>query len=117
MRRALSWITAALICSGCVGTIDAVSVVRGHLVRSDGSDLTGCVASLYRSNTRERLTKYDRPVDARFFVSIVNAPSSGNAFIEFTCPGLAGVIRSVDFSLSAAGESNGIDIGRVTAAR
>lgn len=113
MRGAFLWLAANLICGGCIGTMDSVSVVRGQLVRADGGDLNGCVAVLYRSGTTERLTKYERAVDSRFFVSVVNAPTSGDAFIEFSCPGVTGAIRSADFSLAAASEPKGIDVGRV----
>ena len=114
MRIATLWLFT-LLCGGCIGTMDSVSVVRGQLVRDDGADLNGCLATPYRSGTKELLSKYERTVDARFFVSLVNAPTSGKAFIEFRCPGVANPIRSPDFSLAAASEPDGVDVGRVVA--
>ena len=115
MNRITAGLTACLCCVGCVGTLDSVSTARGQLVRLDGAELNGCVAIPYRSDTKARLSNYERKVDSRFLVSMVNAPSGGRAFIEFTCPDQAETIRSIDFSLAEASNPNGIDIGRVVA--
>lgn len=106
-----------VLCYGCVGTADSISVIRGHLVHSDGTELAGCTATPYLVGAERPFSKYDRTVDSRFFVSLVNAPKSGGAFIEFRCPGVPGVVKSDAFSLKEASEPNGIDIGRVVIAR
>jgi hypothetical protein len=82
-------------------------------VRNDGTELNGCTAVPYLCGSGERLSRYEKTVDSRFLVSLVNAPSSGTAFIEFKCPGVSSPVRSREFSLAEASEPNGIDIGLV----
>ena len=106
-----------VLCCGCVGTADSISVIRGHLVYSDGTELAGCTATPYLVGAERPFSKYERTVDSHFFVSLVNAPKSGGGFIEFRCPGAPGVVRSDAFSLKDASEPNGIDIGRVVIGR
>jgi hypothetical protein len=105
------------LCFGCVATADSISVIRGHLVQSDGVDLNGCTALPYLSEVQEPYSKYERVVDSRFFVSLVNAPRAGTAYLEFRCPGVPGAVKTDAFSLKQASEQNGVDIGRVVIGR
>lgn len=116
MIKSIAVLLGALCC-GCVGTADSVSVIRGQLVLNDGTELAGCTAVPFLSGAQEPLSKYERTVDSRFFVSLVNAPSAGTAFIEFRCPGTSGVVRSGAISLKEASGPNGVDIGRVVVPR
>src|SRR5690242_11268023 len=104
---------ASAFCAGCIGTADSISVIRGQLVRSDGTEVSGCTALVYSSGSREPLSKVEKAVEPRFFVSLVNAPKGGTAVLEFKCPGHPGVMRSREIELSGASDPAGIDIGRV----
>ena len=103
----------SVVCGGCVGTADSIAVIRGQLVLKNGAEVAGCSAVPYLSGSREPFSKYERTVDSRFFVSLVNAPASGTAFVEFKCPGAPGVVRTGAISLKEASEPNGIDVGRI----
>jgi hypothetical protein len=102
-------IVLGALCGGCIGTADSISVIRGQVVLQDGSELTGCTAVPYVNGA----TKDERPVDSRFFVALINAPSSGTAFLDFKCPGVPRVVRSAPVSLYEASQPNGVDIGRI----
>lgn len=104
-----------LVVTGCVGTLDRLTPIEGHIVAADGRPLKGCWLEARNAstgdpvkNTREQID--GRPTDGHFRSGFVNPPSSGRYFIILDCGPSLTAHRSSEFDFSI---SKPVNLGRV----
>ena len=101
-----------IVCAGCIGTADSIMTIRGRLIDKNALPVNGCTAQPFVAGQSEPFSKYERSVDSRFAVTLVNAPSTASFTLEFRCGDKSVPVRTQEVRLKDA-RSESIDIGDV----
>jgi hypothetical protein len=120
--RALTQVLILLVAVqavACIGTVDAISTVRGHLVDAKGNKVDGCRATVFVTEKSEPYRRDELAIESDFMITLVNAPRSGTGYLMLSCPGFSSktVTSTFDFRQAASSGIRGVDLGTVVVQR